>query len=73
MEDARERGRTFASALGVGLGAVVGASHSSYSPFGSPCDSGFGGPYPLGGIAYAEGQSQEVQLVATVTITFAIQ
>jgi len=73
VEDARERGRSFASALGVGLGAVVGASHSSYSPFGSPCDSGLGGPYPLGGIAYAEGQSPEVQLVATVTITFAIQ
>jgi uncharacterized protein YggE len=73
VEDARERGRSFASALGVGLGAVVGASHSSYSPFGSPCDSGFGRPYPLGGIAYAEGQSPEVQLVATVTITFAIQ
>ncbi|KKK91969.1 hypothetical protein LCGC14_2707630, partial [marine sediment metagenome] len=38
-----------------------------------PCDSGLGGPYPLGGIAYAEGQSPEVQLIATVTITFAIQ
>jgi uncharacterized protein YggE/predicted small secreted protein len=73
VEDARERGQTFASALGVGLGAVVGASHYSYSPFGSPCDAGTGGPYPLGGIAYAEGQSPEVQLVATVTITFAIQ
>lgn len=73
VEDARERGQTFASALGVGLGAVVGASHYSYSPYGSPCDSGSGGVYPLGGVAYAEGQSPEVQLVATVTITFAIQ
>lgn len=73
VEDGRERGQTFASALGVGLGAVVGASHYSYSPSGSPCDAGAGGPYPLGGIAYAEGQSPEVQLVATVTITFAIQ
>jgi uncharacterized protein YggE len=73
VEDARERGQTFASALGVGLGAVVGASHYSYSPFGSPCGAGTGGPYPLGGIAYAESQSPEVQLVATVTITFAIQ
>jgi uncharacterized protein YggE len=73
VEDARERGQSFASALGVGLGAVVGASHYSYSPFGSPCDSTFDGPYPLGGISYAEGQSPEVQLVATVTITFAIQ
>lgn len=73
VEDARERGQTFASALGVGLGAVVGASHYSYSPSGSPCDAGASGPYPLGGIAYAEGQSPEVQLVATVTVTFAIQ
>ncbi len=73
VEDARERGQTFAAALGVGLGAVVGASHYSYSPFGSPCDSTFDGPYPLGGISFAEGQSPEVQLVATVTITFAIQ
>jgi uncharacterized protein YggE len=73
VDDARERGQTFASALGVGLGAVVGASHYSYSPFGAPCGSDVGGPYPLGGISYAEGQSPEVQLVATVTITFAIQ
>ena len=73
VEDALERGQTFATALGVGLGSVVGASHYSYSPFGSPCDSGFGGPYPLGGIAYAEGQAMEVQLIANVTVTFAIQ
>jgi uncharacterized protein YggE len=73
VEDARERGQSFAGALGVGLGAVVGASHYSYSPFGSPCDSDLGGSYGLEGISYAEGQSPEVQLVATVTITFAIQ
>lgn len=73
VDDARQRGQSFASALGVGLGAVVGASHYSYSPYGSPCDSDFGGPYPLEGISYAEGQSPEVQLVATVTITFTIQ
>jgi len=72
-EDARERGQTFASALGVGLGAVVGASHYSYSAYGAPCGSDVGGPYPLGGVEYAQGQSPEVQLVATVTITFAIQ
>jgi uncharacterized protein YggE len=73
VQDARERGQTFASALGVGLGTVVGASHYSYSPYGTPCGSDGGGPYPLGGVAYAEGQSPEVQLIATVTITFAIQ
>ena len=74
VEDARERGRTFAAALGVGLGAVEGASHYSYSPFGSPCDSsGFGGPYSLDGIAYTESQAMDVQLIATVTVTFAMQ
>jgi uncharacterized protein YggE len=73
VEDARERGQTFASALGVGLGAVVGASHYSYSPFGSPCDSTIDGLYGLERVSYAEGQSPEVQLIATVTITFAIQ
>ena len=73
VEDARERGQTFASALGVGLGAVVGASHYSYSAYGAPCGSDVGGPYPLGGVEYAQGQSPEVQLIATVAITFAMQ
>jgi uncharacterized protein YggE len=73
VEDARERGDTFAGALGVDLGAVVGASHYSYSPFGSPCDSVSDDPFLMEGMAYAGGQSPEVQLIATVTITFAIQ
>jgi hypothetical protein len=58
----------------VGLGDVAGASNYSSSLYGgSPCDSNFTGPYPLGGIAYAEGQTPDVQLFATVSITFAIQ
>ena len=74
VEDGRERGQSFASALGVGLGPVTGASHFSSSFFGgSPCDSGSGGSFPLDGVGFAEGASQEVQLIATVTITFAIQ
>ncbi|MBI1885744.1 MAG: SIMPL domain-containing protein [Chloroflexi bacterium] len=73
VQDAGERATRFAQVLGVTLGAVVGASNSSYAPFGgSPCDSGVTGPYPLGGIAYAEGQSPDVQLVANVVITYGI-
>ena len=75
VEDARGRGAAFAEVLGVGLGAVTGAANYSYSPFGgAPCGSNYGGPYPLaGGVAYAQGQASQVQLVATVSITFAIQ
>jgi uncharacterized protein YggE len=73
VEDARERGDTFAGALGVDLGAVVGASHYAYSPFGSPCDWGSDGSYLVQRLPYAAGESPEVQLIATVTITFAIQ
>jgi len=74
VKDARERGTNFAGVLGVGLGSVAGASNYSSSLYGgSPCDSQFIGPVPLGGIAYAEGQTPDVQLMATVTITFNIQ
>ena len=74
VKDARERGTNFAAVLGVGLGDVAGASNYSSSLYGgSPCDSNFTGPYPMGGIAYAEGQAPDVQLMATVTITFSIR
>ncbi len=75
VDDARKRGAVFAEVLGVGLGPVVGAANYSYSPYGgTPCGSGYGGPVPLaGGVTYAEGQASQVQLVATVTVTFAIQ
>jgi len=74
VEDAKERGAAFAEALGVGLGNVTGASHYSYSPFGgSPCEGASSGPYPLTGVAYAEGQSREVQVFANISVTYAIQ
>jgi len=74
VEDASERAGVFAQALGVGLGPVIGASQYSYSPFGiSPCDPNVGGPYPLGGYPYLEGQGSEVQLIANVAITYDIQ
>lgn len=77
-EDAKTRGAAFAQALGVGLGPVTGASHYSYSPFGpSPCDAGgfrgLKGPYPMGGMPYAPGQPSQVQVVANVNVTYAIQ
>jgi len=74
VKDARDRATNFAGVLGVGLGDVAGASNYSSSLYGgSPCDSQFIGPVPLGGIAYAEGQAPDVQLMATVTITFNIR
>jgi len=73
VEDAGERAATFAQALGVGVGSVVGASNFSYFG-GTPCDSGyFKGPYPVGGISYFEGQPREVQVYANIAITYAIQ
>jgi uncharacterized protein YggE/predicted small secreted protein len=73
VADARARGQTFAGVLGVGLGPVVAASNYSYSLYGgTPCDGG-GGVYPLASLPYAEGQAPEVELYATVSVTFAIQ
>ncbi|HET8943352.1 MAG TPA: SIMPL domain-containing protein [Dehalococcoidia bacterium] len=74
VEDANERGASFASSLGVGLGGIVGASHYSYSPYGgTACDGNFVGPYPMGGVAYAEGATASVQVFANISVTFAIQ
>ena len=74
VEDANERGASFAEALGVGLGPVVGASHYSYAPYGgTACDGNFTGPYPMGGVAYAEGAVGTVQVFANVSVTYAIQ
>ena len=74
VEDAGDRAAAFADALGVGLGAITGASNYSYSPYGgSPCDGGYAGPYPMGGIAYSKGQPGAVQVFANVSVTYAIQ
>ena len=73
VEDAGERAATFARALGTGVGAVTGASNYSYFG-GTPCDPGFSpGPYPLGGVTYAEGQAREVQVIANIGVTYAMQ
>jgi len=72
--DAGERAAAFAEALGVGLGDLVAASHWSWAPYGAACGQQyFGVPYPLGGMAYAGGQPQEVQVMANISATYAIR
>ena len=72
--DANERGAAFADALGVTLGPIIGASHYSYAPYGgTACDGNFTGPYPMGGVAYAEGSAGSVQVFANVGVTYGIQ
>jgi uncharacterized protein YggE len=74
VDDAGERANELAGVLGVGLGGVTGASNYSYSPYGgTPCDGGYFGPYPLGGVAYAEGQASDVSVFVQVSVTYAIQ
>jgi uncharacterized protein YggE len=74
VDDAGDRAAVLAETLGVGIGRVTGASNYSYSPYGgTPCDTGYFGPYPLGGIAYAEGQAREVQVFVQTSVTYAIQ
>lgn len=74
VDDAGQRAAAFAQVLGVGLGPVVGASTYSYSPFGGgPCEPDLGGPYPLSRPPYARGQSPQVQLIAIVSVTYAVQ
>lgn len=75
VADAGERGAAFADALGAGLGEVIGASHYSYSPYGGGvCGQAYyGGPYPMGGMPYFEGQPSEVQVFANISVTYAIQ
>lgn len=73
VEDADERSQALATVLGVGVGAVTGASNYSYSPYGgTPCASGYYGPVPLGGVAYEAGQVNEVMVFAQVSVTYAI-
>ena len=75
VDDAKGRATAFAQTLGVGLGAISGASAYSYSAYGgTACGDSFGGPYPLAGsVAYATGQPSQVQVAASVSITYAIQ
>jgi uncharacterized protein YggE len=73
-KDADARSKALAIAVSVTRGAVKGASSDAYSPFGgTACSGGYVGPYAVGGITYAEGQPSQVQVYATVSITYAIQ
>jgi len=73
VEDAEDRADALADVLGVGRGAVVGASSYSYSPYdnGSCSSSYYYGPY------YAEDGSTpgatDVQVFSNVGVTYAIQ
>ncbi len=74
VEDAEERAGVLADVLGVGRGAVVGASSYSYSPYGdSSCSSSYYyGPYPTLGAEGAPGAT-DVQVFANVGVTYASQ
>jgi len=74
VDDAKDRGVAFAQTLGVGIGAITGASNYSYSPYGgSACGSSYGGPYPLAVDSAAASGSRTVQVFANVSVTYAIQ
>jgi uncharacterized protein YggE len=83
VTDAGERGGLLADALSVKLGNVTGASDNSFSPTGAPCGSNnypFPMPYPMPyGVAYdsiksaGSSSSTSVQVVAQISVTYAIQ
>jgi uncharacterized protein YggE len=74
VKDADARSKALATAVSVTRGAIKGASSDAYSPFGgTACSGGYVGPYPVGGVAYAAGQPSQVQVYATVSVTYAIQ
>jgi uncharacterized protein YggE len=74
VNDADARATALASAAGVTRGALTGASSDAYSPWGgTACSGGYVGPYPVGGVVYAEGQPSQVQVYASVSVTYAIQ
>jgi uncharacterized protein YggE len=73
VEDAQERGDVLAEVLGVGRGAILGASSYSYSPYGNgSCSSSY-----YYGYGYAEDSSTpgptDVQVFASVGVTYEIQ
>jgi len=72
-QDAEARAEVLASALNVARGAVTAASTYSYSTFGGTACGGGNAPYPMGGVTYAEGQASQVQLSASITVTYEIQ
>ena len=73
-QDAEARADVLADALNVARGAVTAASTYSYSTFGgTACNGGSIAPYPIGGVTYAVGQASQVQLSASITVTYEIQ
>jgi uncharacterized protein YggE len=74
VEDARANGAGLAEALGVGLGAIQGASEYSYDPNGySSCQPQSQMPYyQYEGPSFDPAQPAEVQILSNVTISFAM-
>jgi len=71
--DAADRAGVLADVLDVGLGGIIGAANYSYSPYGgSPCESTYYGPYPLGGIEIDAAGQQTVEVFAQLAVTYAI-
>ncbi len=73
VEDAEERADVLADVLGVGRGAIVGASSYSYAPYGNgSCSSSsyYGGYYAEDGSTPG---ATDVQGFANVGVTYAIQ
>jgi uncharacterized protein YggE len=74
VEDARDNGAGLAEALGVGLGAIQGATEYSYDPYGySGCQSQSGPVYDSYMPPYDPAQPAEVQIISHVTISFGMQ
>ena len=72
IEDAGDNAQTFAAALGVTAGEMIGASNLSWYPNdGSGCDS-YWGYYPVEDIGFVGGPA-EVSAYAQVAITYAMQ
>lgn len=73
-DDAAARGATFAETLGVGIGAITGASNYSYSPYGgNACANAGGTPIPLASESFVAGGSRTVEVFANISVTYAIQ
>jgi uncharacterized protein YggE len=75
VEDARDNGAGLAEALGVGLGAIQGATEYSYDPYGYSSCQPQSGPdyYQYEGPPFDPAQPAEVQIISNVTISFAMQ
>lgn len=71
IEDAGDNAQTFAAALGVTAGDIVGASNYSYFTDDGTCGS-YWGYYPVEDIGFVGGPT-EVSVYAQVSITYAMQ